>query len=48
MTSDPKTKREKDEEAGVDTNDPDYVSGDEGDSYTDENGNQNETLDGMD
>jgi hypothetical protein len=45
---DPRTKREIDEEAGADVDAPDYVSGDEGDPYADETGNQSETLDGMD
>ena len=44
---DPRTKREVDEDAGVDVESPDYASGDEGDAYNDEFGNQNETLDGM-
>jgi len=45
---DPRTQREIDEDAGVDVNDPDYRSGDEGDSYADENSVQQETIDGMD
>jgi hypothetical protein len=45
---DPRTKREQDEADGIDVEDPGYVSGDEGDSYADETGNQGETLDGMD
>lgn len=46
--SDPRTQREIDEAEGVNVNDPDYRSGDEGDSYADENGVQQETIDGMD
>ena len=46
--SDPRTQREKDADQGIDVDDPGYVSGDEGDSYADEDGCQNETLDGMD
>jgi len=46
--SDPRAKREKDKDNGVDVDEPGYVSGDEDDSYADEGGNQNETLDGMD
>lgn len=46
--NDPRTKREKDEEAGVDVEDPGYASGDEDDSYNDEFGGQGETIDGMD
>jgi hypothetical protein len=45
---DPRTKREQDEDAGVDVDDPGYVSGDEDDSYADESGGQSETIDGMD
>ena len=46
--SDPRTQRERDEDDGIDVNNPEYVSGDEGDPYADEGGCQNETLDGMD
>ncbi len=45
---DPRTKHEQDEDAGIDVDAPEYVSGDEGDSFADETGNQSETLDGMD
>ncbi len=45
---DPRTKREVDEESGVDTEDPSYVSGEEDDSYNDDGGTQSETTDGMD
>ena len=48
VMGDPRTQREKDEDNGVDMDEPGYVSGDEGDPYADEGGNQNETLDGMD
>lgn len=45
---DGRTQREIDEDAGINVDDPDYYSGDEGDSYADENGVQQETIDGMD